>query len=129
MPCITRNAIRRSSDGARPHRNDAITNSSTDTVNSLTCPYRWVSQPVSGSEIALATPNDVITHVPWSGDTPRSPAIAGSDTLAIDVSSTFMNVASDSATVPSASVEPVSGAGWADAPDAGAGVVTGSPDA
>ena len=88
-----------------------------------------MSQPVSGSEIALATPNDVMTHVPWSGDTPRSPAIAGSDTLAIDVSSTFMNVASESATVPSASVAPVSGAGWADAPDAGAGVVTGSPDA
>ena len=63
-----------------------------------------MSQPVSGSEIALATPNDVMTHVPWSGDTPRSPAIAGIDTLAIDVSSTFMNVASESATVPSASV-------------------------
>src|SRR5690348_15717723 len=54
-----------------------------------------------------------MTHVPWSGDTPRSPAIAGSDTFAIDVSSTFMNVASDSATVPSASVAPVSGAGSA----------------
>ena len=62
-----------------------------------------------------------MTHVPWSGDTPRSPAIAGIDTLAIDVSSTFMNVASENATVPSASVAPVSGAGWADAPDAGAG--------
>src|SRR6202049_5144934 len=59
--------------------------------------------------MALATANEVITHVPWSGDTPKSPAIAGIDTLAIDVSSTFIKVASDSAMVPSASVEPVSG--------------------
>src|SRR5207237_5167084 len=34
-----------------------------------------------------------ITQVPWFGDTPRSPAIAGIDTLAIDVSSTFIKVA------------------------------------
>src|SRR4051812_23931809 len=56
-----------------------------------------------------------MTHVPWSGDTPRSPAIAGIDTLAIDVSSTFMNVASDSAIVPSSSVGPDNGAGLATA--------------
>src|SRR5450755_2128755 len=36
--------------------------------------------------------------------------MAGIDTLAIDVSSTFMNVASDSAIVPSTSAPPVSGA-------------------
>src|SRR5574340_128733 len=65
--------------------------------------------------MALATANEVITHVPWSGDTARSPAIAGIDTLAIDVSSTFMKVASDSAMLPSASVPPVSGAGAVDA--------------
>src|SRR6266545_1041720 len=39
--------------------------------------------------------------------------MAGIDTFAIDVSSTFMNVASDSATVPSASIAPESGAGSA----------------
>jgi hypothetical protein len=60
--------------------------------------------------MALATANEVMTQVPWSGDTPRSPAIAGIDTLAIDVSSTFMKVASDSTMVPSTSVPPVSGA-------------------
>ena len=60
--------------------------------------------------MALATANEVMTQVPWSGDTPRSPAIAGIDTLAIDVSSTFMNVASDSTMVPSTSAPPVSGA-------------------
>ena len=97
--------------GARPHSHDAITNSSTDATNRRTWPKRCVSQPVSGTEIALATANDVMTQVPWSGDTPRSPAIAGIDTLAIDVSSTFMNVASDSAIVPSTSVAPDSGAG------------------
>ena len=72
-------------------------------VNSRTWPKRCVSQPVSGTEIALATANEVMTQVPCDGLTPMSPAIAGIDTLAIDVSSTFMNVASDSASVPSTS--------------------------
>ncbi len=87
--------------GASPHSHDAITNSSTLAVNSRTWPKRCVSQPVSGTEIALATANEVMTQVPCAGLTPMSPAIAGIDTLAIDVSSTFMNVASDSAIVPS----------------------------
>ena len=78
-------------------------------MNSRTWPKRRVSQPVSGSEIALATPKEVMTQVPWSGETPRSPAIAGIETLAIEVSSTFMKVASDSAIVPIASCAPVSG--------------------
>ena len=81
-----------------------MTNSTTEAVNSRTCPKRRVSQPVSGSEMALATPKEVMTQVPWSGETPRSPAMAGSDTLAIEVSSTFMKVASDSAIVPMTSV-------------------------
>src|SRR5438046_4372826 len=63
--------------------------------------------------MAFATPNEVMTHVPCSGDTPRSPAIAGIDTLAIDVSSTFMKVASDSAIVPSRSAPSLSDAGAA----------------
>ena len=87
-----------------------MTKSVTEAVNSLTWPKRRVSQPVSGSEIAFATPKEVITQVPWSGETPRSPAIAGSDTFAIEVSSTFMKVASESATVPRASFAPVRGA-------------------
>src|SRR6476661_2133268 len=95
--------------GARPHSQDASTNSSTLAVNSLTMPMRCVSQPVSGSEIALATAKLVMTQVPWFGLTPRSPAIAGIETLAIDVSSTFMNVASDNAIVPRTRALPVSG--------------------
>src|SRR6266571_6650486 len=49
-------------------------------------------------------------QVPWLGDTPRSPAIAGIDTLAIDTSRMFMKVASDTAIVPMTSVPPLSGA-------------------
>src|SRR5258708_33180827 len=52
-----------------------------------------------------------MTHVPCSGETPRSPAIADSDTLAIDVSRMFMNVASDTAIVPGTSALPFSGVG------------------
>jgi hypothetical protein len=85
-----------------------------------------VSHPVSGSDIALATPNDVMTHVPWSGDTARSPAIAGIDTFAIDVSSTFMNVASESAIVPSASVAPERAGAPFDGTGGAAGVLAGS---
>src|SRR5512135_3082505 len=112
-PCSTRNRISVDSDGASPHRNDEMTKSSTDAVNSRTCPKRRVSQPVRGSEIALATPNEVMTQVPWSGETARSPEIAGIDTFAIDVSSTFMNVASERAIVPSASAIPPRGTGAA----------------
>ena len=50
--------------GASAHRKEAMTNSSTEVVNSRTCPKRRVSQPVSGSEMALATPKEVITQVP-----------------------------------------------------------------
>src|ERR1700686_5428426 len=61
--------------------------------------------------MGLGTPKDGITQGPGSGDTPRSPAIAGIDTLAMDVSRTFMNVARDSAIAPTASAAPRSGAG------------------
>ena len=52
-----------------------------------------------------------MTHVPWSDDTPRSPEMVGIATFAMDVSSTFMNTASDTAIVPSTSCPPCSG-GW-----------------
>ena len=41
-----------------------MTKSTTAEVNSFTCPKRRVSQPVRGTEIPLATANEVITHVP-----------------------------------------------------------------
>src|SRR4051812_6208412 len=52
-----------------------------------------------------------MVHVPWLGDTPRSPATAGIDTLAIEVSSTFMNVASATASDATARALPSSGGG------------------
>ena len=95
--------------GARPQASEAITNSTMDVVNRRTAPKRWVSQPVSGTAIALATANEVMTQVPWLVDTPTSPEMAGIETLAIEVSSTFMNVASDRATVPINRAEPSNG--------------------
>ena len=56
--------------------------------------------------MALDTANDVITHVPWLELTPMSPEMAGIDTFAIDVSSTIMNVAADSAIVPATRARP-----------------------
>src|SRR5258706_5709982 len=98
-----------------------MTNSSVDIVKRRNCPNRSVNQPVSGTAMALATANDVITHVPWLELTPRSPEIAGMETFAIDVSSTIMNVAVDSAIVPATSCAPDSGGGAADACGAAAG--------
>src|SRR4051794_11238565 len=95
--------------GARPHSSDAMTNRITLPTNRRTWPKRCDSQPVSGTAIALATAKLVMTQVPWFGLTPRSPAIAGSETLAMDVSSTFMKVAADRAMVPQTRAEPSSG--------------------
>src|SRR6187431_681373 len=92
-PCITRKAINDSMLGARPHSQEASTNSAVDRQKSLTCPNRCVSHPVSGTAIALATANEVMTHVPWLVLTPISPEMAGIDTFAMDVSSTIMKVA------------------------------------
>src|SRR3569833_2550272 len=92
--------------GANAHRNEETTNRITADMNSFTCPKRRVSHPVSGSEMAFATPNEVMTQVPWSGDTPRYHAIAGIDTLAMDVSRTFMHTARERATVQNANCAP-----------------------
>src|SRR5574337_1412443 len=110
-PCSTRNRISSVMFGARPHSHEHSTNSSTLPTNSLTWPKRSDSQPVSGTDTAFATAKLVMTQVPWFGLTPRSPAIAGSDTFAIDESSMFMNVAADSAIVPHMRSAPSSG-GW-----------------
>src|SRR5580704_149810 len=52
------------------------------------------SQPLSGSTMAFETRYDVSIHVLSSWPAERLPAICGSDTLAMLVSSTSMNVAS-----------------------------------
>ena len=53
-----------SMDGAHPHATDVMMKSTIDARNNFTWPYRCVSQPVRGKEIALATPKDVMTQVP-----------------------------------------------------------------
>src|SRR5580704_12138127 len=94
-----------------PQSHDDTTNSRIAHTKSLICPTRCVSQPVSGIATALAAANSVMTHVPSSTDTPRSPDSVGIATLAIDESSTFMKVARDTANAPSANCQPVNGAG------------------
>src|SRR5580692_10689549 len=67
-----------------------------------------MSQPVNGTETPFATANDVMTQVPWSELTPRSPLIVGMDTFAIEVSSTCMNVPRARATAVTALLAPLS---------------------
>ncbi len=92
-----------------PHSQEATANAMVDHRNSLTSPTRFASQPVSGMEMAFATPNEVITQVPWELDAPRLPAMVGIATLAMVESSTCINVANDSAMVIRTSWVPSSG--------------------
>src|SRR5690606_30361951 len=54
-----------------------------------------------------------MTQVPWAGDTARAPAMCGTETLAMVVSSTTMKLASASSTAATISREPCSGSGTA----------------
>ena len=65
-----------------PHSQEAKTKSAVEIRNNFTSPKRLASQPVIGIEIALATPKEVITQVPWLNDAPRSPEIVGIATFA-----------------------------------------------
>ncbi|MNP13725.1 hypothetical protein D3C76_1060180 [compost metagenome] len=80
--------------------------------NSFTSPKRRLSQPVSGSAMALLTANEVITQVPCSALAPRLPEMVDSDTLAMVVSSTCMKHASDRPMVARARLGGVKLAGW-----------------
>src|SRR5262245_11352861 len=79
---------------ARPHSREAITNRNVAHTNNLRSPKWRVSQPVSGSAIALLTAKEVMTQVAWLALPPRLPEMVGSDTLAMVRSSTCMNDAS-----------------------------------
>ena len=98
-PCSTRNASSIGMLVEMPQPHDAIEKSSIESTKSFTSPTRRASQPVSGTAIALLTAKDVITHVPWEGDTPSSPEMPGMETLAMEESSTTMKLAAASATV------------------------------
>src|ERR1700760_1199815 len=108
-PCRIRAASNTGRLGAIPHNHDDSTNNRIAHTNNLICPTRCTSQPVNGIAMALAAANSVITHVPSSTETPRLPAMVGIATFAIDESSTFINVASATASVASTSLPPVSG--------------------
>src|SRR6185312_4714390 len=94
---------------ARPQNVDITTNSSAETQKLRTSPKRRPIQPDSGCMIALASEYDEIAQVPSCGLTPRLPAMCGTDTLTMVMSSTSMNVANAIATVSSASGAPCSG--------------------
>src|SRR5690606_22658514 len=80
-----------------------------DHKKSRTSPTRFASQPVIGMEMAFATPNDVMTQVPWLSDALRLQAMVGIATFAMVESSTCMKVARDSAMVIMTSCAPSSG--------------------
>ena len=50
-------------------------------------------KPVSGKAMALLTANEVMTQTAWLALAPRLPAMVGSETLAMVMSSTCMNIA------------------------------------
>src|SRR5581483_12089736 len=95
--------------GAMPHRNEATTNSAEANMKSRTCPNRSVRRPVRGIEMAVDTPNEVMIQVPCVGLMPMLPAMVGTDTLAIVVSSTCMKVDSETPRVAMISGAPCRG--------------------
>ncbi len=78
-------------------------------MNKRTCPNRSVSRPVSGIEIAVETPNEVMIQVPCVELIPMLPAMVGTETLAIVVSSTCMKVDSETPIVAMMSAIPCRG--------------------
>ena len=92
-----------------PHSAEVMMKPILASMNSRTSPKRLARKPVIGIEMAFATPNEVITQVPWLVDAPRLPAMVGIATLAIVLSSTCMKVARDRAMVISQRVLPSSG--------------------
>src|SRR5689334_10159536 len=96
---------------ASPQNVDIATNRIAETQKLLTSPNRRPIQPDNGCMIALASEYELIAQVPSWGLTARLPAMCGTDTLTIVMSSTSMNVANATATVSNASGAPCSGAG------------------
>src|SRR5690348_15777709 len=94
---------------AKPQTIEKVTNNSTDTTKLRTSPKRRAIQPVSGCMIALASAYELIVHVPSLGLTPRLPAMCGTATLTIVMSSTSMKVLNATAMVSSTNAAPCSG--------------------
>lgn len=92
-----------------PQQSDAKENNETDIMKSFNSPNRRARRPVMGIEIALATPNDVITQVPSLVDEPRNPEIVGIATFDMVESSICINVANDNAIVTKTKFSPLRG--------------------
>ena len=113
-PCMARNITSIDRLVAKPQASENSENSSTAHTNTFTSPKRRDRNPVIGRVIAWHTVNEVITQVDWSWLAARLPAMVGSDTLAMVMSSTCMKVPSDRPIVASARLagrnSPIAGA-------------------
>ena len=76
-----------------PHNAENPPKATMAVTNTRTAPKRAASQPVSGTVMASATAYEVITHVPWLVVAPSPPAMFGTETLAMVMSSTAMKFA------------------------------------
>src|SRR5579859_4835565 len=92
-PCKIRKSTSTPRLGASPHKNELTVNSATHDMQNRFRPISPDNHPESGSTIAFETRYDVSTHVDSSAPADKFPEMCGSATLAIDVSSTSMNVA------------------------------------
>src|ERR1035437_6816876 len=93
-PCITRASRITPSEGAAPQKNDATVKIVTQISRKRLRPKRRANQFDAGRITALATRYEVSTQVASEFDADKLPAIYGSATEAMAVSSTSMNVAS-----------------------------------
>src|SRR5215470_14631353 len=87
--------------GAIPHSNDAAVKDAKQIMKKRLRPSAPANHPLIGRTTAFETRYDVSTQVLWSLLAPRLPAMYGSATLAMLVSSTSMNAASATTTATS----------------------------
>src|ERR1700732_3821307 len=83
---------------ATPQSNELSVNTAMQIMKKRLRPNRPTNQPLIGSTMAFDTRYEVSTQVLSSLLAPRSPAMCGRATLAMLVSSTSMNAASDTTT-------------------------------
>src|SRR5262245_54131328 len=93
-PCKMRKKTSTPRLGARPQRNELTVNKATHHMYKALRPSNHENQPESGRTIALETRYEVRTQVDSSAPADKFPEMCGSATLAMEVSSTSMNVAS-----------------------------------
>src|SRR5579863_191972 len=95
---MTRNSMSMARLGAAPHSSELTVNITMHSTKNRLRPNKPASHPLMGRTMAFDTRYEVSTHVLSSLLAPRSPAMCGSATLAMLVSSTSMNAASATTT-------------------------------